>query len=80
MELWNIERHHEAMLEYVKLKQSFYSTLNKLQNEHITPSDKRSLNKIADEISQNIAEFQEDNKYFLEYRLKPSNHVPTTNT
>ena len=78
MELWNVERHHCVMLEYVKLKYSFYSTNNKLLNEHITPSERRSLDKVADELLQNISEFQEENKFFLEYLLNKNTNTAIT--
>lgn len=78
MELWNVERHHSVMLEYVKLKYAFYSTNNKLLNEHITPSERRSLDKVADELLQNISEFQEENKFYLEYLLNKNTNTATS--
>ena len=66
------------MLEYVKLKYSFYSTNNKLLNEHITPSERRSLDKVADELLQNISEFQEENKFYLEYLLNKNTNTATS--
>ena len=66
MELWNRERHHNAVHGFYKLKHAYYSTCVKLFDENITVSERRSLKKVLEELSQNITEYQRDNAYYLE--------------
>ena len=73
MDLWNKEKHHAVLLEYTKLKHSLYSSKIKLFTKHLTNADIRSLNKVIDEIIQNIQEYQIENEYYLTlYTKQPS--------
>ena len=66
MDLWNAERHHNAVFGYYKLKYSYYSTYNKMLDENATTADKRACKKLVDELAQNITEYQRDHAYYLE--------------
>ena len=73
MDIWEKEKHHAAMLEYSKMKLTWYSILLKLKNEQISSSERRSNIKLVNEIAQNISEFQTDNAYYLElFTKKPA--------
>ena len=66
LKLWEREKHHDVLLEYYKLKISYYNNILKLKEEHLSIQDRRTALKLEKELQQNIINFQTANKYYLE--------------
>ena len=58
------------MIDYFVLKIKYYASHVKIKNEETSSAEKRALRKTILELAQNIAEFQNDNQYYLELYKK----------
>ena len=65
-----MEKHHDALWNYFKLKVVFYGKVLSIKEENVSAAEIRQTKKIINEIQQNITNYQTANKYYLELHKK----------